>query len=92
MANTIRARNANAAGSERDLAIEASSARSPSVKLMVVVRVYALGMRHLQGCLTPCTFYAYELTGQDTRLLALRPTRALAGAGAGKHQAGPPCM
>jgi hypothetical protein len=33
---------------------------------MVVVRVYALGIGHLQGCLIPCSSCAYELTGQNT--------------------------
>jgi len=67
-ANTIRARSANAAGKDRDPAIGTSSARSPSVKTTVVVRVYPSGMRHLQECLTPCTLCAYELMGQDTSL------------------------
>lgn len=60
------ARNDNAVGSERDLAIEVSSARSMSVSSIVLVGVYAFGMRHLQGCLNPCSFCAYELGGQDT--------------------------
>jgi hypothetical protein len=62
----MRARNDNAVGSERDLAIEVSSARSMSVSSIVLVGVYAFGMRHLQGCLNPCSFCAYELGGQDT--------------------------